>query len=622
MVHVPVDSINIDLPPSEFQMLNALFLANEQTSNWLTPVWLVALGFVGGFLLFGLFWLVVYFLTRVPGINRINESKPARLGVGLLLTGVFFALGMWLANQLGWFSTDVVASANPEARVDSQTEAGYSLLLAIIALAVTSPFAGFGLVAIASARRRDEVLSSPWDGPLYWLNWICAGSALFAVLGIGLWSTGGLEIFTIVDQPDQFMRSMVRLPSAGTYSKYFEIPVSADDDTGTTIDVSFNGSEIRWIQFESEQPLAIAAEAITKDLPELQVYRHATGTSGPWLTQASMNYETPIPQGPVQQLFVVNQGDSPTRLRVWWHTEPEFLQVAIVPMIAVFVACIYVFVMLLVALAPKITAVALATFKTESSQPIFLILVLFGLIFMLASVFIPYFTFGEDIKMYQDAGLTVIRVLGIFLAIWAASKSIAEEIEGRTALTVLSKPIGRVQFVLGKFLGILGTVGLLLLLLGLWFTIWTAFKPIYDTVETAERVFNWRVCFGYVVANIPALILIFFECILFVSISVAISTRVGILPNFLICFSIYVMGHLTASLVASKEVGSIELVAFFGRLISIIFPVLDHFDASTAIMTSTVVPFNYLAWTALYTLLYGTIMLLLSLLLFQDRDLA
>ncbi len=627
MVGVPDDSSTLaHAPIRELKMLNALFLANEKTSNWLTPIWLISLGIVGGFLLFGLFWIGVNALTRVPKVNRLNESKSSRLGVGLFLTAVFFAIGMWLVYQSGWLSSEEMqgglAGANSEVQVDSQTEAGYSLLLALVGLAVMSPFAGFGLLAIASARRRDEVLSSPLDGPLYWMNWICGGAAIFAGLGIALWRTGGLEIFTIVDNPLQFVGSLAGLPRTGTYSKEFDIEVSSDTDTGTPIDVSFQGHEIRWIQFETDQPVHIAAEPITKDLSAQKYYRNVTGKNEPFVAEVTGTNDTPIPRSLVDQMYVINQGDGPAHLLVRWHTEPELVQVVIIPVVALFIFGIYVLIMTFGAMAPKITAVALATYKTEVSQPIFLILLIFGGVFIVASIFVPYFTFGEDIKMYQESGLTVIRVLGIFLAIWAASKSIAEEIEGRTALTVLSKPIGRIQFVLGKFLGIASAVGFLILLLGLWFTIWTAYKPIYDTVEIAERIFDWKICLAYVVANIPALALIFMECIIFVSISVAISTRVGILPNFLICFSIYVLGHLTASLVASKEVGGIEQVAFVGRLISIIFPVLDHFDASTAIMTSTVVPFNYLAWTALYTLLYGTIMLLLSLVLFQDRDLA
>ena len=606
-------------------MLHTLLLANEQTSNWLTPVWLVSLGMVAGFALFALIWAAVFLLGRVRLINHLNDSPRSALTIRLILTAAIFGLGLWLGSRAGWFATEdpwSVAEATKESVDEVQIESTGSWWLVGIMLATVSPIVGIGAVALVSARRREEILRAPTEGIFYWLNWLCGGAAAFVLLGWALWSTGGLEIFTIVDNPRPFFSSLARLPRTGVFERQFVVPVSGEGDTGTPVNVSFDGRECQWIQFITDQPLDIASEPITAQLPVRKYYSNVMGKNVPWPTQIFGEDESPIPRGPLEHLYVVNQGDGPATLKVRWLTQPEIIQVIVVPMVALFVAVLYLLGMLLEALAPKISAVSLATFKTEVSQPIFLILVMFGILFILGSIFVPYFTIGEDIKMYQEAGLTVIRVLGIFLAIWAASKSISEEIEGRTALTVLSKPIGRVQFVVGKFLGISMAVGLLILLLGLWFTIWTSYKPIYDTVETAERVFDWKVCCSYVVANFPALMLILMECVLFVSISVAVSTRLGILPNFLICFAIYVLGHLTASIVASKGIGSIEQVVFVGQVISIIFPVLDHFDSSTAIMTNSFVPFVYLGWAALYTLLYGTIMLLLSLVLFQDRDLA
>ena len=67
--------------------------------------------------------------------------------------------------------------------------------------------------------------------------------------------------------------------------------------------------------------------------------------------------------------------------------------------------------------------------------------------------------------------------------IWAASNSIAEEIEGRTALTVLSKPLSRWQFILGKYAGIMWSTGVLFLVLSLVFLLCVTYKPVYDTGE-------------------------------------------------------------------------------------------------------------------------------------------
>mgnify|MGYP000104932667 CR=1 FL=1 len=80
-------------------------------------------------------------------------------------------------------------------------------------------------------------------------------------------------------------------------------------------------------------------------------------------------------------------------------------------------------------LFPKLAAVAFATAKSEMSQPLFLICLLIGAFALALYIWIPYNTFGEDIKMLKDSGMTTIMVLAIITALWAASTSVAEEIE-------------------------------------------------------------------------------------------------------------------------------------------------------------------------------------------------
>jgi ABC-type transport system involved in multi-copper enzyme maturation permease subunit len=252
-----------------------------------------------------------------------------------------------------------------------------------------------------------------------------------------------------------------------------------------------------------------------------------------------------------------------------------------------------------------------------------MVILLLSLVFIMLSIWIPYNTLGEDIKMYKDSGLTLIRVVGIFAAIWAASKSVSEEIEGRTALTVLSKPVGRRQFILGKISGISLSMALLFIVLGVWFFFWVSYKPIYDAREVSGSEVEWTNCFTEATHMLPALVLAFMEVFIFVAISVAISTRLGILSNLMICFSIYVLGHLTPLIVMSNQMGgAFDTVKFFGQFVSIIFPVLNHFDVQTAINTNGDVPWIYLGWSFVYTLLYGSVSVLLALVMFEDRDLA
>ena len=279
-------------------------------------------------------------------------------------------------------------------------------------------------------------------------------------------------------------------------------------------------------------------------------------------------------------------------------------------------------ILLLLRLAvPKVAAIARTTWKESMSQPIFYVLLGIGALAIIIFPVLPYHTFGEDVKMVKSTGLTAIKLLAIFLGLWTASMSIAEEIEGRTALTLLSKPIGRRQLILGKFLGIVVPVAVMFIVLGTLFLASVSYKVVYDAYEMSSPEPTAAECSAEMLQILPGLVLAFLEAVILVSVSVAISTRLPMIPNLVICVSIYVLGHLVPLLVNST-LGQFAIVGFVGRFLAAVLPVLDHFSMETAISTGQAVPVFYLLATAGYCLLYSTAAMLLALLLFEDRDLA
>jgi len=270
---------------------------------------------------------------------------------------------------------------------------------------------------------------------------------------------------------------------------------------------------------------------------------------------------------------------------------------------------------------PRVAAIAHTTAKEAVSQPLFYVLLAIGVFGIVIFPFIPYNTFGEDVKMVKAEGLTLIKLLAVILALWTASVSIADEIEGRTALTLLSKPIRRWQLILGKFLGIIGPVILLFVILGVLFLGSISYKVVYDARETSNPEPTVVQCADEMKQIVPGLVLSFMEALILASISVAISTRLPMLANLIICFSIYVLGHLV-SLLPESPMGRFEIVRFMSRLLAAVLPVFDHFSVEPAIATGQYVPYLYLIAAGVYALLYSTVAMLLALLLFEDRDLA
>jgi ABC-type transport system involved in multi-copper enzyme maturation permease subunit len=475
----------------------------------------------------------------------------------------------------------------------------------ILALGVTAGAAVllvlYGIVWLVSRPTAAAVRQLVSESVLLWISYV-----VLAYVVVGLLLTPLMPL-------RQVTHSLSRLPHVGLIQKTVEIPSRTDD---LEVAVSFVAEELQSYSFTSDQDLVIGVERGKAYSNPLIIVE-----GGEPYTWTPSSKRQRLFDGIVSNLYVTNQSDVPTTLQIQIRTDVPLVEVRQIPIAALSVIGVYLLYLLLHWLLPQISTIALATSKEAIAQPLYLLAILIGVFLLLFYVYIPYNTFGEDVKMYKDSGLMTIMVLATLVALWTASVSVADEIEGRTALTLLSKPISRRQFVLGKFLGIVWSVLLIFVVLGAWMLIWVSYKVVYDAGETSKPDPPWQECHAEVVGTVPGLVLSFFEVVVLTAISVAISTRLSMLPNLVIVGAIYVLGHL-GPLIVQSSVGQNEFVAFFGQLIALILPVLDHFNIQAAVAGGVRVPAQYLAWALLYCVLYSTVAMLLALILFEDRDLA
>lgn len=475
----------------------------------------------------------------------------------------------------------------------------------IIAAGITAGMAilllAFGVLWLISRRTAAAVIRLIKESVLLWISYVAVAFAAFFFLAIPVMPVKPV------------LHSLDRLPKVGTYTTSITIPARTDD---LEVPINFESDELQKYTFTSEQDLVVGVErgtAYSKPLIRVE-------GSEPYTWTPSSKRQR-LFNGPITKLYITNQSDAPTDLSIESRTDVPLAEVRKIPIAAVSVIAIYLVYLLIHWLLPGISTIALATAKEAVAQPLYLLSLVIGVCLLALYIIIPYNTFGEDVKMYKDSGLMTIMVLAFLVAVWTASVSVAEEIEGRTALTLLSKPISRREFVLGKFLGIVWANLLMFIVLGAWMLIMVSYKVVYDARETANPEPAWQLCAGEMFGTIPGMVLAFMETVVLTAISVAISTRLSIVPNLVICGAIYALGHL-GPLIVQSSIGQNEFVAFFGQLIALILPVLDHFNIQAAVAGGVKVPPDYLAWAALYCVLYSAVAMLFALILFEDRDLA
>ncbi len=311
---------------------------------------------------------------------------------------------------------------------------------------------------------------------------------------------------------------------------------------------------------------------------------------------------------------------------------------------------------LLLWLFPKIGAVALAAFREGVRQPMFWLIIGLVVLFMIVIPFLPYFTFGEDYLMVKELGQDILMLFTLIFGALLASMSISEEIEGRTAVTLMSKPVSRRQFLLGKFLGILlaalvmaGGLGWLFdwVLIGArWYTEvpatpvpFAAQEFLHTSVKSSEGIAVLRGAIVWTIDSaetLPGLILGFCQVMVLLAISVSLATRLPVVANVVSCAIIYVLSHLTPILVQTTEYQAqaqlktgevspvIKLLLFVSHAFDWIFPSLQL--TKPTLISDVPIAFGDLAVYSAsvfgYALIYTVLVLIFGLVLFEDRDLA
>jgi hypothetical protein len=200
----------------------------------------------------------------------------------------------------------------------------------------------------------------------------------------------------------------------------------------------------------------------------------------------------------------------------------------------------------------RIGVIARATTKEAIRQPLFILLLVVSVAILVLNSVMPFFTLekGDDVKMLNECGLATLLISGALLAIWTAGTSITSDIEGKTAMTLLSKPIDRRQFILGKYVGIVQAVIWMFVVLTAIFSVLIFFKVGYDQKESSEEVtprWQWHEVSGVelplphpdrmqvVTQVMPGIALAFLQVCVLGAIAVTVATRLPIVMNLVIC---------------------------------------------------------------------------------------
>jgi ABC-type transport system involved in multi-copper enzyme maturation permease subunit len=223
------------------------------------------------------------------------------------------------------------------------------------------------------------------------------------------------------------------------------------------------------------------------------------------------------------------------------------------------------------------------TFFEAISQPIYSLLLGFGAAILIVFMFLPFFTLGEDTVMFKSVGIDVILLLVLLATLFATSRSIHEEIEDRTMLTLMSKSVSRLEVLLGKYFGLIGSSLLGIVLLGAllcwctWYRIPGDYMINYRSIDDREVQGLMQLRQQHLSGLYPTLLLMWLQVSVLAAISVVISTRFSLVVNLPVVILLYIAGNL-ARFIDEAVADRWLPVRLAGKAIESVLPFLAVFD--------------------------------------------
>ena len=317
-----------------------------------------------------------------------------------------------------------------------------------------------------------------------------------------------------------------------------------------------------------------------------------------------------------------------------------------------------------------IFTIARNAFLESIRQPVHAVLVCAALLALLLNVNVAAYTLEDDNKLLVDLGLSTLFLTGMLLAAFTATSTLSREIENRTVVTVVSKPVARWVVVWGKFLGVVAAIATAYWLLAVVFLLTVRhrvqssvrvedtydgpvlafgilavvltflasglanylsrqpFPSTFSVVAAAAATVTWGIvsCVSRSwTLQSPAvdfnpqltigLVMVFEAIVVLAAVAVAASTRLGRIATLLVCSGVFLVGLVAENVLSATLAGSAILPA-----LSALVPNLQVFWPADALTQGSPIPVWHLGWISLYAAALVTAAISLAVLLFQFRD--
>jgi Cu-processing system permease protein len=254
----------------------------------------------------------------------------------------------------------------------------------------------------------------------------------------------------------------------------------------------------------------------------------------------------------------------------------------------------------------RIAHVAFNTFREAVRDRVLYNLVAFALLLSAAAILVGQISFDIERLVVVNLGLTAVSLFGVVIAIFIGIGLVSKEIEKRTLYTVLSRPVRRWEFVVGKFFGLTGT-----LVVNTFFMAIGVFLALLYAVHKFEGADLWV---------LVALYFIVLQFCIVCSLALLFSTFSTPILSAVFTFALFVIGSLADDLRGFARITH-GMVGWMASAIAYLVPNFSVLNVTNSVAHGEPVAGRLILYNTLYALFYSAVAISGAVLIFQRRNL-
>lgn len=254
----------------------------------------------------------------------------------------------------------------------------------------------------------------------------------------------------------------------------------------------------------------------------------------------------------------------------------------------------------------RIVAIARNAFREAVRDRVLYNLVFFVLLLIVGAIFLGELSAAQESKIIIDLGLSAMLLFGAFISIFVGVGLVFKEIERRTIYAIFSKPVGRGEFLIGKYLGLCLTLLVNVVVMGVGLSL---------ALLYVRR--GWDVP----VLNIwPAILLIYVELMILTAVAILFSSFSSPALSALLTFFVFIIGHFSGDLKTfANSMGTTSARYLFGALFYLL-PNLSNYSYITPAAHGQIPPATMFLASLAYAFVYITVLLAAATLIFNRRN--